>query len=72
MVTLPVDKATWGVADIAEYIGVSKSTVHRFIREERLACYDIGGKFIAHREDVEQLLQELRIPRREPAVRMQE
>jgi excisionase family DNA binding protein len=72
MGTLPANKATWGVADIAGYMGVSKSAVHRFIREERLACYDIGGKFIAHREDVEQLLQELRIPRREPVVRMQE
>ena len=72
MATLPADKATWGVADIAEYIGVSKSTVHRFIREERLACYVFCEWFVAHREDVEQLLQELRIPRREPVVRMQE
>ena len=34
----------------------------------RLACYDTGGKFVAHREDVEQLLQDLRVPRREPVV----
>ena len=38
----------------------------------RLACYDTGGKFVAHREDVEQLLQDLRVPRREPVVRLQE
>tara|TARA_A100001037_G_scaffold284690_1_gene291316 strand:+ start:1058 stop:1276 length:219 start_codon:yes stop_codon:yes gene_type:complete len=72
MPALPEDKGQYTVAEIADHIGVSKSMVRRFIHAGRLACYDTGGKFVAHREDVEQLLQDLRVPRREPVVRLQE
>ncbi len=72
MPALPVEKAKFTVSEIADHIGISKSMVRRFIHEGRLACYDTGGKFVSHREDVEELLQDLRIPRREPVVRLLE
>ena len=72
MPALPAEKAKFTVSEIADHIGISKSMVRRFIHEGRLACCDTGGKFVSHREDVEELLQDLRIPRREPVVRLQE
>ncbi len=72
MPALPAEKVKFTVSEIADHIGISKSMVRRFIHEGRLACYDTGGKLVSHREDVEELLQDLRIPRREPVVRLQE
>tara|TARA_Y100001938_G_C7925000_1_gene346433 strand:+ start:317 stop:535 length:219 start_codon:yes stop_codon:yes gene_type:complete len=72
MPTLPQDKTSFSVAEIAQHIGVSKSMVRKWIHENKLACYDTGGKFISHREDVEQLLQDLRVPRREPVLHLQD
>ncbi len=66
------DKQNWSVSDIAKHIGVSRSTVHRFIREDRLAVYDTGGKYIATNDDVERLLQDLKVPSKQAVVRLQD
>lgn len=47
-----------GAREVAEYLGVAKSTVYRWKGEGRLPCSRIGATLLFKREDVEKAIAE--------------
>ena len=52
-----ITQAYIGIPDAAIYLGVAEKTVRRFIRDDKLPAYRLGGRVIKLKlEDVEALL----------------
>jgi len=58
---------TYGVTEVATQLGLSKETIYKLIKEDRLSCSKIGlgngrkVKFIISEHDIENFLEENRI-----------
>ena len=51
------------VSDVAEILGVSKSTINRLARERRIESYLIGGELRFTQESITQYIESCRRPR---------
>ncbi len=63
MQTLPHDqRAALPIDPAADYIGVKRSTIYKFVREGRVRDIKILGRRVVLREDLDRILRESEKP----------
>ena len=55
---LPNEKELFNTQEVAEYLGVERSTVQRWCHSGHLRCLKIGKEWRIHREALENLLNQ--------------
>ncbi len=54
----PDQRAAFNVEDAADYAGIKRTSIYRFLRERQLRDVKIGGRRVILREDLDKLLAE--------------
>lgn len=56
----PQASGAFNLKDGAKYIGIGKSTLHKYMKAGRIKTHMVGGRPKYYREDLDQLLRELK------------